>query len=46
MLRDSECSTNFPWACAEGPIGTSQNELGVVTKRGSARGGALCCKDN
>jgi hypothetical protein len=46
MLRDSDCSSNFPWTCAEGPIGTSQNELGVVTKRGSGKGGALCCKDN
>jgi hypothetical protein len=43
MLRDTECS--FPWQCAEGPLGTSSNELGVVTKRGSTKGGVLCCKD-
>jgi hypothetical protein len=45
MLRDTDCQADWPWTCAEGPIGTSQNEYGVVTKAGPNKGGVLCCKN-
>jgi hypothetical protein len=45
MLRDSDCQSQFPWVCSDGPNGTSTDEYTVVTKQGSSRGGALCCKD-
>jgi hypothetical protein len=44
-LRDSDCQSNFPWVCSFGPVGTSQEELNVVVKRSSSRGGVLCCRD-
>jgi hypothetical protein len=44
MLRDTDCKMNAPWVCVDGPLGTSQNEYGIVTKNGSSRGGVLCCK--
>jgi hypothetical protein len=45
MLRDSDCLMNSPWMCSDGPNGTSQDELDVVTKGSSSRGGVLCCHD-
>ena len=45
MLRDSDCLLNSPWMCSDGPNGTSQDELDVVTKSGPSRGGVLCCHD-
>jgi hypothetical protein len=44
MLRDTDCKMNDPWLCTDGPLSTSQNEYGVVTKSGPGRGGVLCCK--
>jgi hypothetical protein len=41
MLRDSDCANQPPWSCSD----NSQDEYLVVTKLGSSRGGALCCKD-
>jgi hypothetical protein len=45
MLRDSDCKSLGTWVCADGPIGTSQDEYDVVTKAGSSAGGVLCCKN-
>ncbi|HVR04335.1 MAG TPA: hypothetical protein VMT47_19505 [Polyangia bacterium] len=45
MLRDSDCQNLYPWECADGPIGTSNDEYTVVTKQTSSRGGVLCCKN-
>jgi hypothetical protein len=45
MMRDSDCLMNSPWMCSDGPNGTSQDELDVVTKGSSSRGGVLCCHD-
>jgi len=46
MLRDVDCTANSPWSC---PIvttsATTHNEYETVTKPGSGRGGALCCRD-
>ena len=45
LLRDTDCTANPPWICADGPPGTTTDEYDVVTKSNSTHGGALCCKD-
>jgi hypothetical protein len=41
MLRDVDCTLWPPWSCASSEV----REYEAVTKRGSNRGGVLCCKD-
>jgi hypothetical protein len=41
MLRDLDCTLFPPWSCAS----TLVREFEAVTKRGSTRGGVLCCRD-
>jgi hypothetical protein len=41
MLRNLDCAVWPPWSCSS----TTVNEYEAVTKRGSTRGGVLCCKD-
>jgi hypothetical protein len=41
MLRDLDCAVWPPWSCSS----TTVREYEAVTKRGSTRGGVLCCRD-
>jgi hypothetical protein len=42
MLTNADCTAFPPWRCAS----TTVREYEAVTKRGSTRGGVLCCRDS
>jgi hypothetical protein len=44
-LHQPDCFANPPWECDDPSSLSFEGEMAVVVKRGSERGGALCCKD-